>query len=78
MIDGQILLEDFGTEPIEKGKRASEPVTLGENEYFVLGDNRNHSSDSRDWDIGNLKREEILGRVFFRIWPLFKAGMMKE
>lgn len=78
LIDGQILLEDFGTEPIEKGKRASEPVTLGENEYFVLGDNRNHSSDSRDWDIGNLKREEILGRVFFRIWPLFKAGMMKE
>lgn len=78
LIDGQILLENFGTEPMEKGKRAAEPVTLGTDEYFVLGDNRNHSSDSRDSDIGNLKREEILGRVFFRIWPVFKAGPVTE
>ncbi len=42
-------------------------ITLAENEYFVLGDNRSASSDSRKW--GPLPREKIIGRVIFRAWP---------
>lgn len=43
------------------------PVTLKDNEYFVLGDNRPYSSDSQDW--GELPSSNIIGRVAFRLWP---------
>ncbi len=44
-----------------------DPITLKENEYFVMGDNRNYSSDSRRW--GVLPRENIVGRMMFRFSP---------
>lgn len=78
LIDGAFLEEDFGTEPVEKGKRAEEPIVLGKDEYFVLGDNRNHSSDSRDSDIGNLQKDQIIGRAVFRIWPVERIGILEE
>ena len=51
---------------------------LGEDEYFVMGDNRNDSSDSRNPMVGNIKRSDILGRAFMRIWPLSKLGILKH
>ena len=57
---------------------ASEPILLGEDEYFVLGDNRNNSMDSRTEVVGNIKREEIIGRAWIRIWPLSDAGVLKH
>ncbi len=77
-INGELLEENYGYEPIRDAKRASEPVTLGEGEYFVLGDNRNDSSDSRDPAVGNVTREQIVGKAWLRIWPLGKIGFISH
>ena len=77
-INGEVLEENYGYEPILDAKRASEPITLGEDEYFVLGDNRNDSSDSRDPAVGNVTRSQIIGKAWLRIWPLNKIGFINH
>ena len=77
-INGEILEEDYGLEPILFPGLAAEPITLGEDEYFVLGDNRNNSSDSRDASVGNIHRDDIVGKAWVRIWPLNKIGVLKH
>ncbi len=77
-IDEELLEEDYGREVIENPGRAVEPITLGDDEYFVMGDNRNNSSDSRDPSVGNIHRDDIIGRAFIRIWPLSKFGILKH
>ena len=62
-VDGILLEEPEERELIQEARRAADPVILGPEEYFVLGDNRNNSSDSRDWNIGNVKKNQIIGRV---------------
>ena len=77
-IDGEQLDEHYGNELMESPGIAEDPITLGEDEYFVLGDNRNHSSDSRDATVGVLPRKDLLGRAWIRIWPLNKFGAIKH
>ncbi|MDE7351640.1 MAG: signal peptidase I [Acetatifactor sp.] len=79
-IDGELLQESFGREVIrpETVGIASEPVVLGDDEYFVMGDNRNNSTDSRTEIVGNIHRSEIIGRAWVRIWPLSKMGFLKH
>ncbi|MCI9479316.1 MAG: signal peptidase I [Lachnospiraceae bacterium] len=77
-INGEVLRETYGREVIRDPGTAAEPVTLKEDEYFVLGDNRNASSDSREPSVGVIHREDIVGRAWIRIWPLNKAGILKH
>lgn len=79
-IDGEILQESYGREVIrpENIGVAREPIVLGEDEYFVMGDNRNNSSDSRMEIVGNIHREDIIGRAWVRIWPLEDFGVLKH
>lgn len=77
-IDGEVLSESYGMEIIKEENIgiASEPITLGEDEYFVLGDNRNNSRDSRDPVVGNIHRDDIIGKAWLRIWPFEKFGVL--
>ena len=77
-INGELLEENYGAETIQNPGRAINPITLGEDEYFVMGDNRNNSKDSRSEEVGNVKRSQIIGRAWLRIWPLNKFGLLKH
>lgn len=78
LINGEILAESYGKEVIKSPGRAYEEIQLGDDEYFVMGDNRNNSTDSRDPAVGNITREEIIGRAWLRIWPFDKFGLIKH
>ena len=79
-INGEKLVESYGREIIkpENVGIAAVPIVLGEDEYFVMGDNRNNSTDSRTEIVGNIHRDEIIGRAWIRIWPFSKFGVLKH
>lgn len=77
-INGYELQENYGNEIMNDAGIASEPILLGEDEYFVLGDNRNNSQDSRFSSVGNVSRSDLIGRAWVRIWPLDKICLLKH
>lgn len=76
-INGEILKESYGAEVIADPGNAVNELLLGPDEYFVLGDNRNHSSDSRTTAVGFIHKDKIIGRAFFRIFPFSKFGSIE-
>lgn len=81
--DGMIYVNDteyedeFETVRMEDAGIVKDAITLGEDEYFVLGDSRNNSEDSRFANIGNVKEDYIIGRVWFVVSPRSKFGLIK-
>lgn len=77
-INGEPLEENYGKDPIDYQGVAAEPFTLGEDEYFVLGDNREVSQDSRYEEVGNISRDQIVGKAWLRVYPFNKFGFPKH
>ena len=77
-INGEELKENYGLEAILSAGVASEAINLQEDEYFVMGDNRNNSNDSREVDVGNINRHDIIGKAWLRIWPIDDIGFIKH
>ena len=77
-INGE-LYEETGDYPdISNPGLAETSISLESGEYFVLGDNRNNSEDSRYSDIGNIKKNYIVGKLWFTVSPRSKMGFMKN
>ena len=68
-VNGEALKESYIKEPAEEDFG---PYKVPEDSYFMLGDNRNHSGDSRDWENTYVKKDKILGKAFLRYYPSFK------
>ena len=88
LINGQVLEEkgitmEVDGEMVKAQKKialaglAENPVVLGADEYFLLGDNRDSSEDSRFANVGNVKESQIIGKVWFRINPTLNMGIIR-
>ncbi|MDO4269167.1 MAG: signal peptidase I [Eubacteriales bacterium] len=82
-IEGGILyvngepVEDETLRNVSLAGLAENPVELGEGEYFLLGDNRDSSEDSRFANVGNVREEQIQGKVWLRILPLIDIKLIR-
>ncbi|UWP59781.1 signal peptidase I [Ruminococcus gauvreauii] len=76
LINGETYVEQRNLPAITNPGLAEEGIKLASDEYFVLGDNRNSSVDSRFADMGNVKRENIIGELWFVISPMSKLGFV--
>ena len=75
-VNGEMFDEE-NTEAIKNAGVAEEEITVGDDEFFVLGDNRNSSEDSRYANIGNIDKENIVGKVWFHIDSIRDMGRVR-
>ena len=75
-VNGSQEETSYEVERMEEAGLAAEEITIGAEEYFVLGDNRNNSEDSRYANIGNVKRAHVIGKAWFIVSPFHKFGFL--
>ena len=85
IIDGSVYINNekltddkYSSTTINEAGIAENPLVLGDNQYFVMGDNRNHSMDSRDPSVGVLTKEDLIGRAWVRIYPFDNIGVIRH
>ena len=76
-INERAIFDAYGNAKMEDGGLAEKPIKLGQDEYFVLGDNRNASKDSRDKAVGVIKRDQIIGKAWLRVLPFDNFGKLE-
>lgn len=74
-VNGELITEDYIDETMERGFN---PQIVPEGHYFVLGDNRNRSLDSRDSRVGFVPRDLIIGRAIWSYWPLNRIEIIQR
>lgn len=85
IIDGSVYINNekldddvYGAAAINEAGIAENPLVLGENQYFVMGDNRNMSTDSRNSYVGLVNKNDIIGEAWLCTWPLNHFGGVKK
>lgn len=83
IVDGEVLNEKYIKVPTTRSGDVKFPVTVPEGYFFAMGDNRGNSHDCRNSDVGStdnhsglVKKESLMGKALFRIWPLPKFGSL--
>lgn len=79
VVNGETLYEPYIYEPIDRDHRGDQhyPVTVQEGCLFVMGDNRNGSTDSRYSMVGQISCQRVIGKALFRFWPITKIGVVQ-
>ena len=76
-VDGKALDEPYVNEPVHDRENFEGKITVPEGCVFVMGDNRNASTDSRDARLGCVDTRYIMGRVYFTLFPVKNIGVVK-
>ena len=77
-VDGELLEEDYINEPTYVEEGTQFPLTVPEGSIFVMGDNRNHSSDSRSSDLGTVDTRYVIGKAVFLLFPGADEGTARR